>query len=191
MTTWFTADTHFGHTNVIKFCNRPFSSVEDMDDALINNWNSVVKSEDVVYHLGDFTLKNLKEFKSYCRRLSGNILIVPGGHDHRWIEQSKSSSYVDNLSAICYTIEGTVRLMSPLLSLELNNEDSDYPSVIVLCHYAMRVWDRSHYGSIHLYGHSHGNLPPIKNTMDVGVDVNNFYPISLEEVLERFNVKQE
>ena len=166
MKIWFTADHHFGHENIIKYCNRPFNSVAEMDNEMTTRWNEVVKPEDKIYHLGDFTLYGTAMFDSYIDQLNGKILIVPGGHDYRWMQG-----------------RGFSNCTMPLVSIEMDTKEK-YPLVIVLCHYAMRVWDRSHYGSLHLYGHSHGNLPKIDKSMDVGVDCHNFYPISLEYVLE-------
>lgn len=168
---WFTADLHLGHENIIKYANRPFSCADDMDEELIYRWNELVRPTDVVYCLGDFTLKSRKHFNAYVERLSGTINFIPGGHD-LWI-----GGVVPKTDR--YTI------FPPILSLEYPRED-DYPQVIVLCHYAMRVWDRSHYGSWHLYGHSHGKLPKLPFSVDVGVDAQNFYPVSLDDLKEYF-----
>lgn len=174
MTIYFTSDHHFGHANIIKFCNRPFDSVEEMDNDLIEKWNLVVRSGDVVYHLGDFTLKGIKEFKYYCSQLNGYLRIIPGGHDHRWLRKFTPTS---TKTAYC-------TVFPPLHTLKLNPP-------IVLCHYAMRVWDRFHYGSWHLYGHSHGNLPPHGLSLDVGVDNNRYIPLSWEHVLIYMNKRSE
>lgn len=169
---WFTADHHFSHKNVIKYNKRPFSSVEEMDAVMIERWNKVVKPEDTTYHLGDFTLGDYKMFENHIEKLNGHIKIIPGGHDFRW----------SNATCEHYNIE----ILQPLYSLSLST-GKRYPLVIVLCHYAMRVWDRSHFGSLHLYGHSHGNLAGHGKSMDVGVDTNNFYPYSLEEIVEKLS----
>lgn len=146
-----------------------------MDERLIGLWNAAVGIDDVVYHLGDFTLGNIVVAADILGRLNGQIKIVPGGHDWRWL-----SDYYPNITS------GTghpVGLLPPLVSLEFRGlDDGKHSQVIVLCHYAMRVWDRSHYGAWHLYGHSHGNLPAQGQSLDVGVDCNNFAPISLENV---------
>ena len=151
MTTWFTGDEHFTHANIIKYCKRPFASVEEMNAAIIERHNARVKDGDVVYHLGDFVFKNT--VKGYAAKLNGSHIFIRGNHDK------------DRLSGI----------------LEITIEKQR----IVLCHYAMRVWNASHYGAWQLYGHSHGTLPPIGKQYDVGVDNNNFAPISFEELREK------
>lgn len=78
---FITSDTHFGHANIIQYCQRPFSSVEEMDEILVTNWNSVVKPEDWVYHLGDFALGKAENVAKYRERLNGRIFLVRGNHD--------------------------------------------------------------------------------------------------------------
>jgi calcineurin-like phosphoesterase family protein len=178
---WFTADTHFGHENIIKYCNRQwlgnlFQSVEEMDEQIIANWNYRINKDDVVYHLGDFSFKNEKTLDHYLYRLNGKIWLVRGGHDKYYAPRI-----------------GKFNLASPILELGkeylsiLGGVDIGVP--IVLCHYAMRVWEKSHFNSYHLYGHSHGLLPGEGRSMDVGVDTNNFYPYSLQEVVSKLESK--
>jgi calcineurin-like phosphoesterase family protein len=175
MTIWFTADTHFGHENVIQYCQRPYSSVSDMDEQLIENWNHSVQPDDTIYHLGDFTLLGKDPAKSYLNRLKGKIHVVPGGHDHRWIGKENYSSVTGH----------PVHIIPPLQTIKVALPDSDQSQLIVLCHYSLRVWDRSHYGSWHLYGHSHGNLPSLENSLDVGVDCWEYSPVSLEVIASK------
>lgn len=163
---WFTADHHFQHANIIKFCDRPFPDVGTMDRALVDNWNRVVREGDTVYHLGDYTLMDIFPYRSY---LEGDILLVPGGHDHRWLKRDKPYP---------------AKVLPPLVTLEFPI-GKKYPLVVVLCHYPMLSWDRSHHGSIHLHGHSHGTLGCVSGKrIDVGVDCHDFRPISLAEVFE-------
>jgi len=171
---FFTSDTHYGHANIIKYCNRPFASIEEMDSSLIANHNSVVSENDTVYHIGDFAFGNLYAIERYFSKLNGRIRVVPGGHD-KWINDAKKF-----VTRSGYKVE----ILPPLYSLEIGG------LIVVLCHYALRVWDRSHYSSIHLYGHSHGNLPPIGRSIDVGVDCNNFYPFSLADIERRLANEQ-
>ncbi len=172
---WFTADDHFGHGNIIEYCNRPFETVEEMDAKLIDNWNSTIKPGDTVYHLGDFTLGDMNVAREYFSLLNGsiNILSNPWHHDARWL----SGDYFSN----SYT---EVVKLPPMVVLEIPQRKG-YPIAIILCHYPLERWDRKHYGSIHLHGHCHGNLlenPQFR--MDIGVDMHRFYPISLSGVLE-------
>lgn len=82
MNTWFISDTHFGHTNIIPYCDRPFVSVEQMNRYMIQQWNAVVKKNDTVYHLGDFSLGlSPEEVKDIVSQLNGNIRLVKGNHD--------------------------------------------------------------------------------------------------------------
>lgn len=182
MTTWFTSDQHFGHTRIIEYVKRPFSSVDEMDDVMIERWNERVKPDDVVYHLGDFTLSNFKGFEYYISKLNGSIFFVPGGHDHRWLD-----SYHKNGSDTKYAV------LESLITILVRGVE------LVLCHYPMLEWEKSHYGSIHLHGHSHGSLGCMGRAgfstlqskpgyrVDVGVDCNNFYPVSITDILNRLD----
>jgi len=161
---YFTADPHFGHKNIIEYCNRPFQSITEMDLSIINNWNSVVNSTDTVYILGDVTF-NMTILSFYIQQLNGRILIIPGNHD-RWV-----GGDLNNIKS---------RSSIPVIQLPQLYEIKYLR--LVLCHYQMKNWNKSHYNSIHLYGHSHGNSIPEGKSMDVGVDCNNFTPISLDEV---------
>jgi calcineurin-like phosphoesterase family protein len=152
---FFTSDTHLGHTNIIRYCNRPFASIEEMDETIINNWNNVVDDNDTVYHLGDFSFGNPYHYK---KRLKGRIELIAGNHDFKY-ECRKIFDRVYELHTI-----------------KIENK------TIVLCHFAMRVWPKSHFNAWHLYGHSHGMLEPFGKSFDVGVDGNNFTPVSFETI---------
>jgi len=154
---FFTADQHFGHANIIKYTNRPFDSVEEMDEILIQNWNEVVKPNDTVWFLGDFAFK--ADAGVYLDRLNGNINIVWGNHDKS--AKANHSRFAAHTNLIDTRIEDIY---------------------ITMCHYAMRVWYKSHFNAWQLYGHSHGGLPPRGKQHDVGVDNNNFYPISFDDL---------
>jgi calcineurin-like phosphoesterase family protein len=170
MTLFFTADTHFGHTNIIKYCNRPFETIEEMNYELIKRWNSKVTSGDTVFHLGDFCFgSNNCDFDKYFSQLNGNIVWIKGNHDDlAWNNRQKFQTF-----------------SSGYYEVKINKQ------AIILCHYAMRVWNKFHFGSWHLFGHSHGTLPDDLNSLsfDCGVDTNNFYPYSLEDVKEKMNNK--
>lgn len=185
MTIWFTADHHFGHENIIKYCNRPFLSASVMDETMIDRWNSVVETGDAVYHLGDFTLGDMSYFRRYSRRLNGRLFVIPGSHDWRWLKG------YDREEDPPVSADGMwVTVTPPLMSLEIrehrgrNYQRDKHPLVIVLCHYSMQKWDRSHHGSLHLFGHSHGRVEGIGRSMDVGVDCWDFYPLDLDAVIE-------
>lgn len=163
---WFTSDTHFGHKKMLDF--RPFSTTEEMDEALIANWNERVGKTDRIYHLGDFSFSNKERTTEIIKRLNGQIHLVKGNHD-------KSMD----------------RLASMFTSFQEYKTIKIGDQRIVLLHYAMRVWDMSHYGSWALYGHSHGNLADDPNafSMDVGVDPNRLAPISFEEIRVHMGTK--
>jgi len=123
--------------------------------------------------LGDVSLnRDTASVIRYLNALNGVIIVIPGSHDE-WIN--------DDL----YRYNTDVTIASPLGSLEIPNSYSKYPTVYSMCHYAQKVWDRSHYGSFHLYAHSHGGLPIYKNAVDVGVDCWDYYPVSLEDATDR------
>lgn len=178
MTIFFVSDTHFGHENIIRYMNRPFKDSAEMDEVLIRNWNELVTHEDTVYVLGDFALCPSARAASILRRLSGTKILIEGNHDRGCLRDPvfrREFSEIHKLLEIDVAPEpGTKRGQK-----------------IVMCHYAMRTWNRSHRGSIQLFGHSHGTLPddPHSLSMDVGVDSNNHYPISLKDVLRTMSKK--
>ena len=91
--TFFTSDTHFNHANIIKFCNRPFKDVEQMNDVMIANWNSVIGKDDTVFHLGDFCLGGAAEWTKILDRLNGKIYLIMGNHDLKNIRQGFISRF--------------------------------------------------------------------------------------------------
>lgn len=156
---WFTADTHFGHANIIKHCSRPFESAAEMDAVLIANWNAVVRPNDTVFHLGDFAFRqDPRQTKKIFGALNGAKTLITGNHDDKDVLEL-GWAQVDKLLGV--KVEGTL---------------------LVLCHYAMRTWPKSHHGAFHLYGHSHGQLPGTGLSCDVGVDCWDYRPVSLDEI---------
>lgn len=77
---YFTSDTHFNHNSILKFCNRPFETIEEHDNKLIENWNSVVGLDDTVFHLGDFCFGGAPKWKEIRSQLNGHIILIVGNH---------------------------------------------------------------------------------------------------------------
>lgn len=182
---WFTSDEHIGHNNAMRGwpdlfgmlaqAPRPWTSLEDMTEGLLANHNSVVKPGDLVYHLGDMFWRTFQreEAVRYLNRLNGQHYYILGNHDE--------------------LIEDNVSLKTKFVWVRERAKvrpHKDYPS-IVLDHYAGRVWNGSHKGDWQLYGHSHGNLEELStlNSFDVGVDANNYMPVSFDQVIERMKSK--
>jgi calcineurin-like phosphoesterase family protein len=165
MTIWFTADHHFGHANIIRYCARPFGDVVEQDEALICLWNQVVGPRDEVWHLGDFGFHNIE---AIFKRLAGHKHLVRGNHD------AKPG----------YCVKMGWASVQQVKLLKIQNQ------YIWLSHYAHRTWPHSHRGSWHLFGHSHGTLLPHGKSMDVGVDPMGFYPVSFEQVKFFMEVEQ-
>ena len=150
---FFISDEHFAHDNIRIYCKRPFQTVQEMDEAIIANYNSVVGPDDTVIHVGDFVFGKKPAAEAYIKRLKGKHIFIRGNHD-KWMENSNN-----------YMMEFTIEGMR-----------------IVACHYAMRVWNRSHFNSCAVFGHTHGRLPPVGKQWDVGVDNNNFFPVFFEQL---------
>ena len=178
---YFRPPLNFGHENIIKYANRPYRTVEEMDADLIRCWNAVVGNSDVVYHLGDFTLGDAAMAHRYFMQLNGTVYILnnPWHHDKRWIGQ-----YVDFITGS----GNGVHLCESLEVLEIPDLGKDgYPLAVSLCHYPLAFWDRKHYGAWHLHGHSHGYYRANGRILDVGVDsaavwLKEYRPFSLEEI---------
>jgi len=89
MATFFTADTHFGHANIINYSNRPFATVEEMNETLIRSWNSTVSPEDCAYILGDFAYRSAKPIEEYLKRLNGEKHLLSGNHERSYFNTDK------------------------------------------------------------------------------------------------------
>ncbi|MEN6549965.1 MAG: metallophosphoesterase family protein [Armatimonadia bacterium] len=167
---FFTADEHYGHGNILKFLDRPFATIQEHDAALIDRHNTVVSETDTVIHAGDFTLAGPQYARRILAALHGRHVFVRGSHD-RWLKSWPAPVH-------------------EILELDIEGQR------VVVCHYAMRIWPRSHYGAWLLHGHSHGKLPPwmtcphcqtqipFGRVLDVGVDGHGFAPVSWHKILE-------
>ena len=164
---YYIADTHFNHANIIRYCNRPFSSVEKMNNTIIDNWNKKVKKDDDVYILGDFCFGNKNDAIDLFSKLNGRIHFIRGNHD-RWLGND-TFFYIGNEKINVYN----------LLSIK------DKDRVVILCHYPIESWNRKFHGSYHLYGHVHNSekVADIPNRYNVGADVTNFSPVTLDELI--------
>lgn len=171
MTTWFTADTHFGHANIIRYCDRPFETKEEHDETLIKNWNERVQPNDHVYHLGDVGFGPPEYLRKLLARLKGKIHLIEGNHDGPATSPECSKRFV---------------FIKPVHYKKLYTANRAVE--VFMSHYPHRSWPKSFHGSFHLFGHVHGKLPPHGLSFDAGVDCHNFCPISLEEVVIKMNI---
>lgn len=159
---WFTSDLHFGHENIIRYCKRPFKDASHMTEGLIERWNDRVKPGDNVYVDGDFAFMTQADAQKVFDRLNGQKFLVRGNHDK-----------------VAVQIRGWVWIKD---LVRIRSEGTD----IVLCHYPMRTWDKSHHGSLMFHGHTHGTLPAFCNqSLDVGVDCWDYRPVTLNEIKAR------
>ncbi|MDR3215981.1 MAG: metallophosphoesterase family protein [Clostridiaceae bacterium] len=168
---YYTADWHFGHANIIKHSNRPFASAEEMDKALIANYNSVVTNADTVYVLGDVSWCSFEAMKPILQKLKGTKHLILGNHD---------KGLRNNLEAAdCFAS------ISDMLEIRDNGRK------VVLCHYPMLSWNGLFKDTVHVFGHIHNNTsdPGFEvlenlNAYNAGVDVNGYMPVTLEQLIE-------
>lgn len=170
---YFSSDPHYFHNNIIKYCKRPFKSVEDMNEQLIQNWNRLVKPDEESFILGDISFARIELTLNVLSRLNGKIHLILGNHD---------SEIRKNKNMLIET--GIVESIQPYKEIRIDGK------MIVLFHYGCRVWNKAHHGSYLLFGHSHGSLPPFGRSVDVGVDSTwitgkaEYRPFSLNEINE-------
>lgn len=181
---YFISDLHFNHKNIIKYEKeaRPFDTAEEMNEALIKNWNDTVTGADTVYVLGDVFMGGKQEsLHEIMRRLNGRKILIRGNHD--------TNNYV---KAMMPYLDGVY----DMFNLKHNKQ------LYVLCHYPLREWHSKEHGAIHLYGHVHSNEHRNGEITEgrayhVGVDTNQLRPVSIVEIMDKFypchhkNVKEE
>lgn len=171
---FLSGDHHFFHKNIIKICNRPFTNVHEMNKCMVDNWNSVVKEDDMVFYLGDFSFGGRNVTQAILERLNGKKFICIGDHDQ--IISRKCRSYFEAVEDMIFlTVESQGKLYE-----------------IFMMHWLCKTWPKSHYGSWHCHGHSHSGMNEYAQkegeVLDVGVDniskyKSDFYgPISFEEI---------
>ena len=169
---FFTSDTHFYHSNIINFCGRPFKNVEVMNETLIANWNSVVGPDDIVFHLGDFCLGGSAEWTNILNRLNGKIYLIVGNHDIKNLRQGYYSHFEH---------------IAMQMHIEVGKQK------IYLNHCPFLCYGGAYRDTWQLFGHVHtskqntGIDAPRLHMLfptqyDVGVDNNNFTPVSFEQV---------
>lgn len=169
---WFTSDLHFWHKNICKYCNRPYSSVEEMNEAIIANWNSVVKDDDTVFVLGDLGFCGYEKLEPLMARLKGKKYLIQGNHDSDKIVAKlwEADIIEEYYKLTTITIEGDEELPEQMLTL---------------CHFPMIDWYNKEKGAWMIHGHRH-ELPGTPSCSiahwDVGVDKNNMTPISFEQL---------
>ena len=168
---YFTSDLHLGHRNVIRHCDRPFATVEEMDDTLISNWRSRVTNRDTVYVLGDLMFRNEKPPEWYLRQLPGKKHLVMGNHDRDWVKKCRLEDFFESVTNLNFISDGSHQC--------------------TLCHYPMMSWP--HMARCYMvFGHIHGNTdadywPLIRDSalmLNAGVDVNGLRPVTFEEMVE-------
>ena len=168
---YFISDPHFGHENIIRHCSRPFQSCSEMDETMIQNWNSRVTPQDTVYILGDLMFFH-KDPQRILQRLQGKKYLITGNHDKTWMKTLEKQ----HPGALETFFEGIASMMK----IRLDDHQ------LVLCHYPMLTWEDRAHGSWHIFGHVH-NTPDFRrepNSFNACVELNNYRPVSLEELVE-------
>lgn len=169
---FFMSDPHFFHENSIANSDRPFTSVEEMNEAIVERTNATVSNKDELYILGDVSFGNHEQTYKILRKMHGCKTLILGNHD-KLIK--KSTQIKTEIFGNRVFEQHVIKIDCPELANHLH-----------LNHYAMLSWYSSHYGTGHLHGHHHGSLrskPNGSRMLDVGVDCNNFTPFSEVEVI--------
>jgi calcineurin-like phosphoesterase family protein len=171
---WFTSDCHFCHANVIKYDNRPFNDVEEMNERLILNWNSVVGEKDVVFYLGDLSFdRSGGNTERIVNELNGKIHYILGNHD-----DERDIRKLNRFETI-----------SDYVNLSINDLDNPRKKQgIMMMHYPILSWDKAHHGDWHLHGHCHQSLvtqnPEYykRKVLDMGCNGWDYRPVSYAEI---------
>ena len=166
---FYTSDTHFFHNNIIKYCSRPFKDTEEMNEALIKNWNDAVGKHDEVWFLGDLCFGPVADMANILRRLNGEKHWILGNHD-KVKTVNALAKHFKSFGHYAEVYEGT--------------------DLVVMSHYPMQSWNRSHHGSYMFHGHCHGSIKHAAGSKiyDVGVDSLEYRPMTFSEITNRVDV---
>lgn len=184
---FFTSDTHFNHKNIILYCQRPFDTIEKMNEAIIANWNKTVPQDGIVFHLGDFALGGSEAWNKVLPRLNGQIHLILGNHDMKNFRQG----YAEHFTSV-----------QEQLTVEMGKKKLILTHFPLLCYHGtwgteMNVWNL--HGHVHICKHKEANSGKDFERMklafptqyDVGMDLNDYTPISFDKVKERIKYQIE
>lgn len=164
---FITSDIHFGHKNILKFCpkTRPYSSIDEMDEAIITEWNKIVSPNDLAYILGDISYREPSHTAKIFARLNGDKILIAGNHDEKAL---KHQVFRD-----CF------KEIHNYLEISVNKHK------VVLFHYPIAEWNGMHRGSVHLYGHLHGGLSGLEEfrARDAGIDATGKIVVPIETLV--------
>ncbi|OAM75808.1 metallophosphoesterase [Devosia elaeis] len=165
----FIADTHFSHQSMLTQCARPFDTVDEMNQHMIESWNAVVDDDTVVWHLGDFSWwkQPQQEYAVIFDQLRGRKRLLIGNHDPEPVMKLKWDQIY--------------------MGVVIGHEKSS-DTKVALSHYPMREWPEFFRGAIHFHGHTHSNLPSSNRSWDVGVDNQGYVPLTLSEIRARMDL---
>ena len=169
---YFISDTHFNHLNIIKYCDRPFKNIEEMNETIINNWNKTVKENDEIYHLGDLALGRKENFYNVAKRLNGKKYLIRGNHD-RWSINTYEKFGFKILKNAPIILEKFKLLLS-----HTPTPDKQIPEGYINLH--GHIHNKSLYDCIEKYNPS---MYTITRHINVSCDVTDFTPISIEKLL--------
>lgn len=168
---YYVADLHFGHENVIKFDNRPFTNVDEMDFALMENWNARVTDEDHVYILGDFCYRAKEKPSWYLKQLKGKKHLIQGNHDQKLLQDKEAIEQLESIEKMQFVKDGG--------------------NAIVLCHFPLAEWNGFFRGGWHIYGHIHGKchktfgyMKKLERALNAGCMINRYQPVTFGELVE-------
>ena len=158
MAVFVTSDLHLGHENVVRFCDRPYSDAVEMEIRITQEWNATVRDKDTIWVLGDFSFLNPLETLEAISKLKGKKRFLRGNHDKAWWTQLVGFQNKYNFELV-----GDRH--------EFKHDGTYY----VMDHFPLHSWNRKYHGSVHLHGHSHGNMSheveQMPNRHDIGWDV--------------------
>lgn len=191
---YFTADTHFGHINIIKYCNRPFDSVEEMNERIVENFNKVVQPEDTLIHLGDVSMGKIEDTIEWARKLNGHKILIPGNHDRVWVGETLTRQlkykelYEDIFQVIphpTHTFFGEEMVLMSHFPYAGDHTEEDR-------HQEFRPYNQ---GRFLLHGHIHDEWKIKEGRMlNVGIDEWDYRPVSVDEIqpyIDKFIEKRE
>lgn len=180
MSLFLTSDHHFGHQNIISFCNRPYRDITDMNRSLVDNWNDVVQPGDDVWVLGDFLMGNFEESSRLVKQLHGSITLIPGNHDRCWIKHTKYLAWRQKYLDIgIHHISDPFHMYTDRFWVEFNHFPFRTSDMYERYHIYRPIND----GQWLFHGHVHDSWRRKDRMVNVGVDVWHYAPVSFDHLM--------